>query len=41
VTHDGPDHGASRDDRDADQMDTEQLLAHRLGAQLIEEIPRD
>jgi DNA polymerase-3 subunit gamma/tau len=33
--------GASRDDRDADHLDTEQLLAHRLGAQLIEEIPRD
>jgi DNA polymerase III subunit gamma/tau len=31
----------SRDDRDADHLDTEQLLAHRLGAQLIEEIPRE
>jgi DNA polymerase III subunit gamma/tau len=33
--------GASPDDRDADQLDTEQLLAHRLGAQLIEETPRE
>jgi DNA polymerase III subunit gamma/tau len=32
---------ASRDDRDAEHLDTEQLLVHRLGAQLIEEIPRE
>ncbi len=35
------DGGASPDDRDADHLDTEELLASRLGAQLIEESPRD
>ncbi len=36
-----PDDGVSPDDRDADHLDTEELLAQRLGAQLIEESPRD